>query len=121
LLELLFTANQLINAVGERYFAEYGGLVVRVEAVLATFGALSLFYEADINELVEVVVKRAVVNVHFGFQFCRTHLSIVDKAVEDFVASPVSDGSMHCEVLLKTEDTVLWEEVRWILGEVPTD
>jgi len=45
-----------------------------------------------------MIVKRAVVDADRVFEFRGAHLTTVDEAIEDFVASPVPDCGVHIEV-----------------------
>lgn len=42
-----------------------------------------------------------------GFELRETHLTAVNETIEDFIASAVTDGSVHIEVLLKRENALL--------------
>lgn len=117
----MLAADQFIHAFGECDFAEYGRPVIRGETVLSALGALAFLDETDVNELVEMIMKGTVVDGHRRFEFCGTHRPTVDEPVADLVSGTVSIGSVHCKVLIETENAVCRQEIRWILRSVLTD
>src|SRR5699024_8147087 len=77
--------------------------------------------ETDVDELVEMVVERAVVDADRLFEFFGTHIPAVDESIEDLVAGTVSDGGVHIEVFVKAKNTVFRQQVFRIVREVPTN
>jgi len=111
LFEGLLATDQLVDAVSERHLAENGRSIICVQAVLSALRALALLDEADVDELVEMVVECTVVDVECVFEFFRTHLAAVNESIEDLIAGAVADSRVHIEVLLKAENALLGQQV----------
>ena len=117
------TSNGVLLKAAENrngYLAEHGCAVVRVQPVLSPFGTLAFLDEPDVDEFVQVVVERAVVDLDGFFEFFRTHLPAVDEPIEDLVPGSVTDRGMHVEILLQGQHAVLGEQILRIRGHVST-
>jgi len=121
LFEGLLTTDQLVDAVSERHLSEDGRSIIRVQAVLSALRALALLNEADVNELVEMVVECTVVDVECVLEFFRTHLAAVDESIEDLIAGAVTDSRVHIEVLLKAKNALVGEQICRIVRGVATN
>ncbi len=109
--EGLFATDQLVDAVGERHLAEHGGSIVCVQAVLSALCALAFLDKADVDELIEMVVERAVVDVEYVLEFLRTHLAAVNESIEDLIPGAVADSRVHVEVFVEAENALLGQQV----------
>lgn len=114
----MLPADQLVDPLGEDHFAEHRRPIIGGQAVLIPLRPLSFLDEAHVQEFVQVVVERAVVDFETGFELRGAHRPGVNEAIEDLIARPVADGGVHIEVLLEGEDAVLRQQVRRVSGEL---
>jgi hypothetical protein len=118
----LFATDEFIDAFSECDFAEHGRPVIRIEAVLATLCPLALLDKPNLEKFVQMIVEGTVIDVDHFFKLLRTHVTAVDEPIEDFVSSPMADGSMHIKVLLKPQDAIFWKKIFWVRAfPIPTD
>ena len=97
----------LVDAFCQRDSPEHSRAIVGVQSVLIAFSSLSFLDQADVDEFVQVIVECTTVDLDHLPEFCGTHLTGVDESVADLVASTVSDGSVHREILVQREDAVV--------------
>jgi hypothetical protein len=45
----------------------------------------------------------------------------VDESVKDLIAGPVPDRSVHREIFVETEDTIVWKQILRVFRNSTTD
>ena len=98
--ELPFTAHQLLNAVLENPPPHCRRPIVRVKTLAVSGPSLALVDEPDVDQFVEMVVKIVGFDIDRGLEIGSTQFVVGDERAEDPEPRRVADRLLHREIFL---------------------
>jgi len=112
--ELPFTAHQLLDTVLENTMPHCRRPIVRVKTLAVGGPSLALVDKPDIDQFVEMVVEIVGFDVDRGLEIGSTQFVVGDERAQDPEPRRVADRLLHSEILLKRQPAILGKRWFWL-------